>query len=65
MQIINGTYGANIHETKYGEFDVTFLYNIGTELHQTATGDVWERKTFKSQKTAERKVQKYFEMQGA
>jgi uncharacterized protein YegP (UPF0339 family) len=54
--ITKGSYGAMIRKQD-DEFHVYFLYNNGE--------DVWDRKVYKSEKTAEKKVKAYFEMQGA
>lgn len=62
---IKGTYGVTIRTRNDNDgFDVAFLYNIGTQLHQTATGDVSDMKTYKSFKTAQRKADQYFIKQG-
>ena len=59
--ITKGNYGATIHTRNDGEgFDVYFLYNMKSEPH----GDVWERKTFKRESTAQKKIEAYFAFQG-
>ena len=58
MTTIKGTYGTKV-TARDGEFRVTFLQNVGTELHQHATGDVVSMKTYKSEKTAQRKAAEY------
>ena len=58
MTTIKGTYGTKITE-RDGEYRVTFLQNVGTELHQHATGDVVVMKTYKSEKMAQRKSADY------
>jgi hypothetical protein len=56
----NGSYGATIRERNDGcGFDVQFLYNCT----ETYIGDVWDRKIYKSEKTAMKKIKSFFEEQ--
>jgi len=63
MQIIKeNSYGGSIHTRNDGDgFDVYFLYNMGNPTNDYSNGDVWERKTYKTEKMAVNKIQKWIE----
>ena len=60
MTIVKGNYGAKIQKRADGDFDLYLLYNMKTERH----GDVWSRKTYARETTANKRISEYFKMQG-
>jgi hypothetical protein len=57
----NGSYAATIREQNDGEgFDVQFLYNVTDDFN----GDVWDRKCYKRESTAFKKIQQFFKDRG-
>lgn len=57
----NGSYAATIRERNDGEgFDVQFLYNVTDD----SIGDVWDRKCYKREATAFKKIQQFFKDRG-
>ena len=63
MEIIrNGSYGAQVHTRNDGQgFDVYFLFNMSDPTYSQSTGDVDQRKTYKSRKTVDRKITEWIE----
>jgi len=61
--IIKGSYATQIRERNdLSGFDLTMLYNVENEMFSQS--DVWDRKTYKTKKMAERKANEYFAAQG-
>lgn len=59
MQTIQeNTYGGTIQARNDNDgFDVYFLYNMGGSVNRS--GDVWDRKTYKSHKTAVKRIEAF------
>lgn len=61
--IIAGSYAVEIYQRNDGAgFDLYTLYNV--EGGSTRGSTVWERKTYKTLKMAEKRAAAYFELQG-
>ena len=63
--IKQGPYGGTYRETRYGEFETFFLYNMDSPTHSFSNGDVWDMKCYKTQKMAISKINKYIQSQVA
>lgn len=59
--IKEGSYGAQIQARRDGDFDVHFLYNMDGPTHSYSTGDVSDRRTYKTKKMAIKKARAWIE----